>query len=280
MHKRIIISCIFIPAIIYIIYADFFNSFLLFCFTLLISILTSKEFHSLIRLIFRLYEDKKKLISWFSLPGMALIIFYYVNLYLNLNPVFLIVLGGIIFIFLLSSSSIYKYQVTGKTMSSFLILSGSYFYTSVFPLIILIIRQHSQGVFLLYILFLLAWFNDASAYFIGYFFGKTRGIIRYSPNKSLEGYAGAFILTVALGYALQVIFLKTFPFSEIQAIIIGVVIAVCAPLGDLLESLIKRKAGVKDSSNLFPGLGGVLDIFDSVLMSAPFYYILLVVGRI
>jgi phosphatidate cytidylyltransferase len=183
--------------------------------------------------------------------------------------------GLLVFLFFIGALRI---KFTGKTLSSFGILIGSYIYTSVFPLIIFILRQESHGIFLIYILFLLAWFNDAIAYFIGSFFGKSRGIIRFSPNKSLEGYAGSFIFTLALGILLRFIFAKRFPFNTMQAAYAGLLIAVCAPLGDLLESLLKRKAGVKDSSNLFPGLGGVLDVFDSILMSAPFYYLLIKIG--
>jgi phosphatidate cytidylyltransferase len=58
-------------------------------------------------------------------------------------------------------------------------------------------------------------------------------------------------------------------------VVVGLVFSVCAPAGDIFESIVKRKAGFKDSSKFLPGLGGVLDIFDSILMTAPFYYVVL-----
>jgi phosphatidate cytidylyltransferase len=243
---------------------------------LLISITAAIEIYTLIKKIYRLPDEYDVNLLWYCLPGALLIILFYIGLFIKIRFIFIISsIGLLVFLLLIGAITI---KITGKILSSFGILIGSYIYTSVFPLIIFILRQESQGIFLVYILFLLAWFNDATAYFIGSFFGKTRGIIRFSPNKSLEGYVGSFIFTLALGIILRNLFAKRFPFNTMQAAYTALMIAVCAPLGDLLESLLKRKAGVKDSSRLFPGLGGVLDIFDSILMSAPFYYLLIKIG--
>jgi phosphatidate cytidylyltransferase len=121
------------------------------------------------------------------------------------------------------------------------------------------------------VLLALAWFDDAAAYFIGSFFGRTRGVVRASPNKSAEGYAGAFALTVGLSALLPLVFPARCPFGFLESIGAGLLVAVLAPLGDAGESALKRRAGVKDASRLLPAFGGVLDIFDSVLACAPFY---------
>ncbi len=273
MLRRVILSAIFIPIIIYIIYADFLNSLLLFLFVLLLSFFTSKEMYILLKRIYKFQSADNRSAVWFYLPGAVIIIIYYINTFFKVNPLFILYTAGFT-VFSIFLHAVIK-KVTGKGISSFLILLVSYIYTGIFPLIIFIIKQENYRIFVLYFLFLLGWFNDAAAYFIGSFFGRIKGIIKWSPNKSLEGYSGAFILTIAVGLALRFVFGERFPFNGIQTALICLVIAVWAPLGDLFESMAKRKAGMKDSSNFLPGLGGVLDIFDSILMSAPVYYILL-----
>jgi len=137
------------------------------------------------------------------------------------------------------------------------------------------LKQEGHGAVLVYFLFLLAWSNDAGAYFTGTFCGKTKGFIKASPNKSLEGYAGAFIVTMVIANAFKLIAKDHFPADFIHTNIIGIALSITAPSGDLVESMLKRRAGVKDSSHFLPGLGGVLDIFDSILLSTPVYYTLI-----
>lgn len=118
-------------------------------------------------------------------------------------------------------------------------------------------------------LILVAKLGDAGAYFVGNRLGRHRLIERISPNKSVEGAVGGFAvsLVAALGCRL---FLPEIPYHHL--LILGVSIGILAQLGDLAESLIKRDAGIKDSGWIVPGLGGALDIIDSLLFSAPFLY--------
>ncbi|MDX2360944.1 MAG: phosphatidate cytidylyltransferase [Crocinitomicaceae bacterium] len=117
-------------------------------------------------------------------------------------------------------------------------------------------------------MFILIWMNDTFAYLSGRFFGKTKLIERISPNKTWEGTIGGVIFTIAAGFAIGLIFDdQHITFWVISAIII----APCAAVGDLLESLFKRNMGVKDSGNILPGHGGILDRFDATLFTAPFF---------
>jgi len=273
MRKRIIVSSLFIPVIVGAVYFGFLHSIFLFLFVLLLSILAAKELSEINRMIFQhTGRAYRSLVLW-ALPGACVICYYYAQSFLQFGTVVSAIVMALplvcFFFFAL------RKPITGKLGGSFLLYSAHYVYTALFPLIIFIMRQEKRGMFHIFLLFLLAWFNDAAAYFIGSLFGRTRGIVKYSPNKSLEGYAGAFVLTILLAAALRGIFGVKFPLDWVQALSIGVLLAVLAPVGDLVESVLKRKAGMKDSSHLIPGLGGVLDIFDSILMSAPFYYILL-----
>ncbi len=273
MLKRIIVSIILIPAIIYIIYAQYLNSLLLFLFVMFLCVLASKELYNLLKRIYGFESNQLRKALLFYLPGPAVISFAYIKTFFYVGPFFILYVSGVLFCVVLLSSFIHRFA--GKVSTSFLVLLGSFVYTGICPLVIFLIRREAVGISLVYVLFLLGWLNDTSAYFIGSFFGRTKGIIKFSPNKSLEGYAGSFVLTLVLGVALKFIFRDRFPFTMVQSLVVSFVVALLAPSGDLLESLIKRKAGVKDSSHFLPGLGGVLDIFDSIFMSAPFYYILL-----
>jgi phosphatidate cytidylyltransferase len=122
--------------------------------------------------------------------------------------------------------------------------------------------------------FILLWINDSGAYLAGVSFGKHRLMERISPKKSWEGFAGGFILTVVAAWFLSrwmgVVDRKGW-------LVIAIIIAVAGTYGDLVESMLKRSTGVKDSGNIMPGHGGFLDRFDSTIISFPlaFLYIAL-----
>ncbi len=115
-------------------------------------------------------------------------------------------------------------------------------------------------------LVLLIWSNDTFAYLGGSFFGKTKLIERVSPGKTIEGTLIGILLTFLLSYTLP-LFIQTSPPISWQ--ILGVLVPILATIGDLMESLLKRNAGIKDSGNLLPGHGGVLDRFDSLILVSP-----------
>ena len=119
------------------------------------------------------------------------------------------------------------------------------------------------------------WAGDSGAYYIGSRFGRHRLAPLVSPKKSWEGIAGAVVVTVIGVWACRMVF---FPeLSWIAAVALAALLIVLAPLGDLVESLFKRDAGVKDSSALIPGHGGFLDRTDSLFFAAPFVLALLLV---
>ena len=119
-------------------------------------------------------------------------------------------------------------------------------------------------------------FSDCGAYAVGSLFGKHKMIPRISPGKTWEGFAGAVLVSTAasVGFArLAGAHLAGMTFWH--AAILGVVLGVGAVVGDLIESLFKREAGLKDSGHLFPGIGGILDLLDSLLFNAPLMYLYL-----
>lgn len=129
-------------------------------------------------------------------------------------------------------------------------------------------------------LLVLLWLGDSGAFFAGIGWGRHKLIPAISPNKTIEGSIGGFILTLVgavlikdFGRILDVFGISLFPdFHYIEYGLIGVGVAIAGQIGDLCESYIKRDAGLKDSGNLLPGHGGFLDRFDSLLFSAPLLY--------
>jgi phosphatidate cytidylyltransferase len=121
-------------------------------------------------------------------------------------------------------------------------------------------------------IFILIWSNDIFAFIIGKNFGKTKLIERVSPNKTVEGFLGGFIFTFIAGYFVSIYCNSV---QAIQWFSIAIIVSIFGVLGDLIESMFKRQAGVKDSSNFIPGHGGFLDRLDSIIFAVPFIYIYL-----
>jgi len=120
--------------------------------------------------------------------------------------------------------------------------------------------------------FFLVWINDSFAYLVGSNFGSYKMLPRISPNKTWEGFLGGMFFTLIGSNLLANYFTDM---SLANWIVFALIVSIFGVLGDLIESMFKRQAGVKDSSNMIPGHGGFLDRMDSVIFSAPFIFIYL-----
>ncbi len=174
------------------------------------------------------------------------------------------------FEFLLGFSGKFE-EAIGRIASAFIII--------IYPgylamyLSIMTAWQHAGTILMLFLLMVFG--CDSLAWFFGMLFGKNnRGIVPASPNKSIAGFAGGFLGSILAGLLARHLFPEVFPGHSIRMIILGLLTAFAAIVGDIIESSIKRSAGIKDSGTLIPGRGGVLDSIDSILLSAPIYYIL------
>ncbi len=125
------------------------------------------------------------------------------------------------------------------------------------------------GTKLLVFLVVVTELNDVFQYLSGKFFGKRKIFPNVSPNKTLEGCIGGVLMTLVLSNVLGYFLL---PYTQIVISAIGVTLGIAGIFGDVLMSYIKRKAGVKDTGNLIPGHGGLLDRMDSLIFNAPIFY--------
>jgi len=126
-------------------------------------------------------------------------------------------------------------------------------------------------------LFLLIWTNDTFAYIVGKSIGKHKLLERISPKKTIEGFLGGLIFAIFAGYLISKYYISPKPEFSQQSILIwtsiAAIVGVFGTIGDLIESKFKRIAGVKDSGNIMPGHGGVLDRLDSVIFVAPIIFL-------
>lgn len=184
---------------------------------------------------------------------------------------FLMIFAGSGFIFLLE---LFKKSEAPFQNIAFTFL-GIIYIAIPFSLLVILndYAEGNCGIFTFPVLyFLMLWANDTFAYLVGMAIGKHRLFERISPKKTWEGAAGGFVFTLILAFVFSIYFnFLTLP----EWLGLAGIIVVFGTYGDLAESMLKRSVDCKDSGKFFPGHGGILDRFDSVLLSAPFVFVYL-----
>jgi len=155
----------------------------------------------------------------------------------------------------------------------FVYLSFFNFMIMIRELDILRYDDYRLGGYWVWFIFAVIWICDTAAYFVGKPLGRTKFAPTVSPNKSVEGFLAGLIFGTLAAYVFSLFAFKDIPVMRI--ILAGFLISLLGQFADLLESMFKRRMGVKDSSALIPGHGGILDRFDSTLISLPLLYFLL-----
>jgi phosphatidate cytidylyltransferase len=133
-----------------------------------------------------------------------------------------------------------------------------------------------EGKYFLLYFILLTKFSDMGAYVVGSLIGRHKMIPRISPGKTWEGFVGAIVVSTGA----SVVFVHFLGrhlagMNLLHAVVLGIILSAAAVIGDLIESLFKRECGAKDSGNVLPGIGGILDLLDSLLFNAPIMYLYL-----
>ncbi|MBQ8509934.1 MAG: phosphatidate cytidylyltransferase [Clostridia bacterium] len=195
----------------------------------------------------------------------------YVVAYTGEISYFLAMASALMFLYMLYLMSLAVLSKGTKTVNDMALVFLTTFYISVGFMAVLMVRDLEHGVYLWPLVFIGAWIPDGAAYFVGRALGRHKLIPDVSPNKTVEGAIGGIVfgaIFFAL-YGLGVGVLTSTSSNIGSLLIAGVVVSVISIFGDLIASLIKRQYGVKDYGTIFPGHGGVLDRFDSIIATAP-----------
>lgn len=204
-----------------------------------------------------------------SIPATSSILLIYPDV------AFLLLL--VIFIMVITRFVIQLYLHVDDPVRHIAISLMSWCYISL-PLALLAqILNLNGGASLLLLMFTMIWLNDTGAFLVGSTIGSHRLFERLSPKKSWEGFFGGLLFSVVAGYLASILFPTYFgSLSSIALACMGLIVSVFSTWGDLFESMIKRRCSVKDSGNLIPGHGGILDRIDSLLFVAPTIFIFLI----
>ena len=200
--------------------------------------------------------------------GMSIYGIFIVSNYLNLS--FEVIFSSIfVLLFLVFLVELWRKQLL-PILSISVFVFGIIYLVVPFVLMNKLVKSELNGFSPLLGMILLIWANDTFAYLFGRKIGKTALFERISPKKTWEGTFAGVIMTVITS---SIIALCTSSTDTLFWIVSGIIVAPCAIFGDLLESLFKRSMNIKDSGNILPGHGGILDRFDAVLFTVPFFYL-------
>lgn len=177
--------------------------------------------------------------------------------------------------FILISASIHALQFEQGQQNTLVNLGGTLlttFYIGWLGSYLVSLRTLPQGQWWLALILLMVWTIDTAAYFFGKQFGKHKFSPRLSPNKTWEGYFAGIPAGIAAGIGFSALLQAIgaqFNLLYLPGGVLGLLLGLAIPMGDLTESLIKRQAGEKDSSSIFPGHGGMFDRLDTILWAMP-----------
>jgi len=208
--------------------------------------------------------------------GLTLGVLFFVICFGMVNSIlptqsYLIFIPALLFIFLFEAFS----EKTGILQNSAITFTGFVYVAIPFSLLNFIVfpGYPNYPVFNPQVLtgvFFIVWTYDSMAYMAGSKFGKHKIHKKISPNKSWEGFFGGAVFALLMGVLNSVIFKQP---SVLNWLVIAAIVVVFGTLGDLFESIIKRRLNVKDSGTILPGHGGLLDRFDSLLFAIPVIYV-------
>ena len=276
---RVITGALFVAVMMGCIWWSYWSSAVLF---LVISVLGLWEFYLLLE------KNNYKPQKYFGITG-GISIFIFIS-YESNHPLFLGWSVALLLIFFLLFFVFFITELFRKTEKPFQNIGFTILGLIYIPIPFLVwlpnVFKHGEEMNLLnsYVIynpdillgfFFLVWSNDTFAYLVGRAFGKHKLFERISPKKTWEGFIGGILCTQIIAYLISIYFTELAP---MHWHIVALIVSIFGTLGDLVESMFKRSLGVKDSGNILPGHGGILDRFDGVLLSSPFVvtYLMLV----
>lgn len=222
------------------------------------------------------YMIKKKGIPIYSYVGIFIGVLIPLSIYTHFEltrnwELLFIVVGFLLMLLLQFARHDTRNAIVGLSTTLFGVLYVAWFLS--FLVKIRFLLPGMAGVHLLGFILLVTKVGDVGAILIGSWLGKHPLIPRVSPNKSIEGCLGSFVFSTIAAILGRSLLPEVPYFSTLHVALMGAFFGGIGQLGDLSESLIKRDCNVKDSGKLLPGMGGVLDMIDSLLFAAPAFYL-------
>ena len=238
------------------------------------AILYSKESYIVLITLFGflcIWEFSKMI----ALKSYAAYLFFSLLLFLMIKRQENFVISGILAITILSSLFLIYQLYTKKEIKfsddrSRLGITIRYVIFSMCFLILLPFYENSFHPYLMICILSIIWVNDSFAFLVGKNFGKNKLFPSVSPKKTIEGLIGGLVFSLLAGLLISKYNLD---FTMLNWLTISVIVSLIGTVGDLVESKFKRQANIKDSGNIMPGHGGILDRLDSLLFAAPFVYL-------
>ncbi|MFW6124278.1 MAG: phosphatidate cytidylyltransferase [Acidobacteriota bacterium] len=260
--KRTLTALVLLPLVFLLV--QFSSRILFFIVIQIIVILALNEFYNLSQKK-RVYPNKALGIIFSLLIGMTFL--------LKEFPLGMALLAGLLIFtigYLISVKTIEELMAFPAELS--LTFFGAFYLSFTLNHINLI--RNEYGPFYIYFLLAVVFLGDSFAFFIGKKWGKHKMASLASPNKTWEGSAAGLFLGTVMGLVVAWVLFGS-EFLLWKVVMISILIQIVIQLSDPLESMFKRAAGVKDSSNILPGHGGVLDRTDSLVLAIPFFYCIL-----
>ena len=262
--QRVIVALITIPLIIAL---SYFGKIYFFFFAAGIGLISYYEFHLL---------AKNKGVFTHLTPGLIAILSILIGSYYHTTSFYSLLIIIVLVVLLVE-----LFRKKGSAIHNIGATLLGIMYLGLFTSALISIREiystsadlYNQGGYIIIAVLASIWVCDSAAFFFGVRFGKHKLFPRISPKKSWEGAIAGFVFSVLIMIAAKFIVLEFLQWTTIIAF--GIIVGIIGQIGDLVESMLKRDAGVKDSSALIPGHGGIFDRFDSLLYTAPVIFIYL-----
>jgi phosphatidate cytidylyltransferase len=263
-----------IPLILAVAVIDTYHHLIMHIVLIIVVAISAHEMYTMMNASIRMQPKAAVIAASIALPATGLVCvlcdfaFEYITYMMIVAILFLVVLE-VIFAPREETGKLFEKSNARLGASLFTMIYAGYIITFLSRMTI-----WDNSVVFITVFLVMVFFCDSFAWFFGHLLGKgNRGIFAASKNKSIAGFAGGIMMSIASGVAAWYFFPNIFGGSIIKAMCLGFFTASAAILGDLAESVFKRAAGFKDSGRVIPGRGGMLDSIDSLLMAAPVYYI-------
>lgn len=266
--KRLLTFFIGLPLVIAIVFCDYLYHLPLQIIIGVFGVLGANEFYKMASTKCKLFTRELILICSALMPFFCYT-FILSGLSLDISPWLFITISILLMGIECFFTKSFENSLTKIAYSFLIVFYCGFLMTFISRMTIL---PDSKFVISLFLIFV--FMCDSAAWFFGILFGKsTRGFVAASPNKSLVGFLGGIAGSIASGCLFKYFFPEVLTISYPRLIILGLITSIAAIIGDLIESVFKRSCNVKDSGNIIPGRGGILDSIDSILIAAPIFYI-------